>query len=75
MSEKSFSNRGGHRTGAGRKAGSGSYGEATAAMRIPLSLLPVVKAWLAGRIKGPPPDAQRSAASLQPQRKDRKSVV
>lgn len=38
---------GGRRTGAGRKAGFGSYAEPTVTQRIPMSLVPTVKAWLA----------------------------
>ena len=38
--------RGGRREGAGRPAGSGLYGEATKAMRIPQSLVPKVRHWL-----------------------------
>lgn len=38
---------GGHRTGAGRKPGSGKYGEPTQQVRIPKSQVPTVTAYLA----------------------------
>ncbi len=41
--------RGGARQGAGRPAGSGQYGEPTRHVRVPVSRLPVIRAWLAGR--------------------------
>lgn len=47
MSDPSATKRGGPRPGAGRKTGSGSYGEPTQPLRVPLSLLPAVKTWLA----------------------------
>ncbi len=41
--------RGGRRNGAGRKPGSGRYGEPTRPRRIPQSLEPLVTAWLAAQ--------------------------
>jgi len=38
--------RGGKRPGAGRKAGSGSFGEPTQAIRVPVSLIPTLKTLL-----------------------------
>jgi DNA polymerase V len=46
--------RGGFRPGAGRKPGSGTYGEPTQAIRVPVSLLPAVRAWLKTAGKVPP---------------------
>ncbi|NJD05120.1 MAG: translesion error-prone DNA polymerase V autoproteolytic subunit [Methylococcaceae bacterium] len=63
MADSNTPKRGGTRPGAGRKSGSGSYGEPTESVRIPLSLLPIVKAWLAARLSSPPADALRFAAS------------
>jgi DNA polymerase V len=60
--------RGGIRPGAGRKAGTGTYGEPTESVRIPLSLLPIVKAWLAARLKSPPPEVRAFSAPLREQR-------
>lgn len=54
MSEtKPPSSRGGARPGAGRKSGTGSYGEATQPIRVPISLLPAVRAWLKAAGKTP----------------------
>ncbi len=50
--------RGGSRPGAGRKRGTGSYGEPTEAVRVPVSLLPVVRAWLAAKTKALPKAAR-----------------
>lgn len=44
-----MSKKGGVRSGAGRPAGTGRYGEPTQAVRVPQSLLPVVAGLLAGR--------------------------
>ncbi len=46
MAETTPNKRGGQRPGAGRKAGSGPFGEPTQPLRIPVSLLPFVKAML-----------------------------
>ncbi len=46
MSDKAKSQRGGARSGAGRKKGSSVYGESTRAIRIPESMLPELKAML-----------------------------
>jgi DNA polymerase V len=43
---KSPTSRGGSRPGAGRKPGTGSYGEPTEPIRVPVSLLPAVRAML-----------------------------
>lgn len=42
--------RGGARPGAGRRPGSNDYGESTRAIRVPVSRLPEIRAWL-GRLK------------------------
>ncbi|MBN2700276.1 MAG: translesion error-prone DNA polymerase V autoproteolytic subunit [Methylothermaceae bacterium] len=54
MSEKKPNRRGGARPGAGRKPGTGPYGEPTRAVRVPVSALSVLKAWLAAKGKTPP---------------------
>jgi DNA polymerase V len=55
--------RGGSRPGAGRKPGTGSYGEPTEPVRIPVSRLPAVRAWLRTAGKTPPQvDVKRSPA-------------
>lgn len=46
MSENKTSQHGGRRQGAGRKAGSGRFGEPTKVVRIPESKVPAIKAWL-----------------------------
>ncbi|AEG31611.1 LexA family protein [Thiomicrospira cyclica] len=46
MASKDKSGRGGKREGAGRKAGSGPYGEATKVMRVPGSKVTLIKTWL-----------------------------
>lgn len=43
---KKAANHGGQRQGAGRKTGSGRFGEPTKVMRIPESKVPSIKAWL-----------------------------
>lgn len=48
---ESVSKHGGKRAGAGRKSGSGRFGESTKVVRIPESKVPVVKAWLAQQQK------------------------
>jgi len=53
MSETTPNKRGGQRSGAGRKPGTGPFGEPTQPVRIPLSLLPSVKAMLARSGKQP----------------------
>ena len=54
MSETTPPKRGGVRPGAGRKHGTGNYGEPTQPFRVPVSLLPVVRAWVAAKGKAPP---------------------
>ncbi|OZA53239.1 MAG: hypothetical protein B7X73_05120, partial [Methylophilales bacterium 39-45-7] len=44
---KSDSKRGGVRAGAGRRVGSGKFGEATSVLRVPTSQAPVIKDFLA----------------------------
>jgi DNA polymerase V len=61
--------RGGARPGSGRKQGTGGYGEPTEPVRVPVSLLPIVRAWLAAKAKALPagarlPSAFRPALSL-----------
>lgn len=56
MSNDSPKGRGGARPGAGRKPGFGPYGEPTHPLRVPLSMLPVVRAWIEAR-REPLPDA------------------
>lgn len=46
MQDNSASKRGGKRPGAGRKCGTGTYGEATKAIRVPESLVPAIKTLL-----------------------------
>ena len=47
MNESSDNKRGGTRTGAGRKIGTGKFGETTTVVRIPESQAPVIKDFLA----------------------------
>lgn len=56
MSDTPPTRRGGPRPGAGRKAGSGVYGEPTAPVRLPVSAVPAVRAWLAARPLGRRPE-------------------
>ena len=63
MSESPPRSRGGARPGAGRKRGSGPFGEPTVPLRLPISAVPVVRAWLAGRTAAAP----GTPAALQPQ--------
>jgi DNA polymerase V len=53
MSETPPNKRGGKRQGAGRKTGTGPFGESTQPIRIPVSLVPSVKAMLS-RVGKPP---------------------
>ena len=46
MSETNPNKRGGQRPGAGRKVGTGQFGESTQPIRVPVSLLPFVKGLL-----------------------------
>ncbi len=46
MTKTSSNGRGGRRPGAGRKPGSGPYGEPTRPVRVPVSLVPTVRSWL-----------------------------
>lgn len=55
MSDTLPAGRGGARAGAGRKLGSGPHGEPTQPMRLPLSTVPVVRAWLSARASRLPP--------------------
>lgn len=50
----SKSTRGGSRPGAGRRRGTGHFGEPTEPIRIPVSLLPAVRGWLAAKGKALP---------------------
>lgn len=63
MSETPSDPRGGFRANAKRPVGTGKYGEPTEAVRIPLSLLPIVRAWLAARGKAPPAGTRYPASS------------
>lgn len=47
MREQSNNKRGGLRTGAGRKVGTGKFGEETSVLRIPTSQSPIIKDFLA----------------------------
>ena len=62
------SRRGGARPGAGRKPGSGPYGEPTQPVRLPISLVPAVRAWLAtladGAAAGAPQTFTRHPSAL-----------
>lgn len=53
--------RGGSRPGAGRKAGTGGYGEPTQPVRVPVSLLPLLRAWLVAHGGAAPAGARRPA--------------
>lgn len=53
MSETTQSKRGGFRPRAGRKYGTGTYGEPTQPIRVPVSLLPSMRAWLSRIAKVP----------------------
>lgn len=57
--------RGGFRANAKRPAGTGHYGEPTQPVRVPASLLPVVRAWLAAKAKTPPACALRPVLAAQ----------
>ena len=46
MTKAASSRRGGRRPGAGRKTGSGRYGEPTQPVRVPVSLVPALRSWL-----------------------------
>lgn len=61
--KKTSSARGGARPGAGRKAGSGNFGEPTTPVRVPLSLVPTVRALLRTVGKVPPHPALRLPAT------------
>lgn len=49
MSDSSKTGHGGRRPGAGRKPGRGPYGEATVALRIPVSQVATLRTWLDAR--------------------------
>ena len=49
MPDPSPTSRGGARPGAGRKPGFGRYGEPTQPLRLPITALPTVRAWLSAR--------------------------
>ncbi len=63
MSETTPPKRGGSRPGAGRKRGTGHYGEPTQPFRVPVSLLPVVRAWVAAKGKAPPEGTRYPSSS------------
>ncbi len=65
MPETPSRTHGGVRPGAGRTLGSGYYGEPTGAVRVPVSLLPILRAWLNARGQGLPA-AARPAARTPP---------
>lgn len=50
--EKSKNTHGGAREGAGRKKGSGAYGESTKVMRVPESKVGIIKSWLVEQAEG-----------------------
>jgi DNA polymerase V len=52
MSDTIPTHRGGARRGAGRKLGSGPFGEPTQPIRLPVSLVPAVRTWLASLAEG-----------------------
>jgi len=60
MSSTLPSRRGGIRPGAGRKPGSGPFGEPTEPVRLPVSLVPTVRAWLATVAAGAMPGAPQA---------------
>jgi hypothetical protein len=55
--------RGGARPGSGRKVGSGRWGEATQVVRLPVSRIPEIQAWL-----GMMPRLGAELADLEPAR-------
>jgi len=64
MSDTPSNRRGGARPGAGRKTGSGAYGEPTQPVRVPVSALPAVRAWLAARPLGRRPEEAQGFTPL-----------
>lgn len=64
MSDQPSRPRGGARLGAGRPANSGPYREPTQVMRVPLSLTPQLRAWLAAHAAG----AEARPCALAPPR-------
>lgn len=52
MSKQTLPIRGGRRPGAGRPKGTGNYGEATQPVRVPVSMIESVKAFVAGAADG-----------------------
>lgn len=66
--DKPSSKRGGFRANAKRPAGTGKYGEPTEAIRVPVSMLPVVRAWLATKGKAPPSGTRYPAPATAAQR-------
>jgi len=67
MSPKSVStSHGGKRQGAGRKPGSGTFGEATKVIRIPTSRVPEVKQWLKQLNSSHPQLVSKRAGSSPP---------
>ena len=65
MSDTSPAGRGGSRPGAGRKRGSGPFGEPTQPVRLPVSAVPAVRAWLAS-LAAPPAAGTLSSAAAGP---------
>ena len=63
MSDTAPTGRGGSRPGAGRKRGSGPFGEPTQPVRLPCSAVPAVRAWLAGLAERPGGEALRTCAT------------
>lgn len=67
MSDYQTNSHGGYRPGAGRKHGTGKFGEPTESIRVPISLVPIVKAWLAAKRAVLPKHARFVGSLLQGQ--------
>jgi DNA polymerase V len=63
MFDTSPTNRGGTRPGAGRKRGSGPFGEPTQPVRVPMSRVPAMRSWLAKLAEGAGRAAVRTCAT------------
>ena len=63
MSDTPPVGRGGARPGAGRKRGSGPFGEPTQPVRLPCSAVPAVRAWLASLAEHPGREALQTCAT------------
>lgn len=66
MNEKTERKAGGARPGAGRKKGSGRYGEPTKVMRVPASKAAAIQAWLKAQAQPDNPSRQQLVKWLRP---------